>query len=230
MTACALPRFMFTWVPSGNVRLTPESMSQDSDRGAGLSVAIGRNRLPESSDKGGIGSPMPSCRQSRRRFLASFTDSPLFSIHRFILPCLTLHLFRKEVRVAVGLWDSSFKNAFHTLSYRFAAVILVILYSRGKGKELKDAEQGCIADTLTYIHRATKLTSFFTPLLSPICVRLLSRFSCMRNPLVRVPLSIPKPSRDHPEGMAQAFGPSPERVGEAWYARHEHCLTGGSPE
>ena len=149
MTACALPRFMFTWVPSGNVRLTPESMSQDSDRGAGLSVAIGRNRLPESSDKGGIGSPMPSCRQSRRRFLASFTDSPLFSIHRFILPCLTLHLFRKEVRVAVGLWDSSFKNAFHTLSYRIAAIILVILYSRGKGKELKDAEQGCIADTLT---------------------------------------------------------------------------------
>ena len=156
MTACALPRFMFTWVPSGNVRLTPESMSQDSDRGAGLSVAIGRNRLPESSDKGDIGSPMPSCRQSRRRFLASFTDSPLFSIHRFILPCLTLHLFRKEVRVAVGLWDSSFKNAFHTLSYRFAAVILVILYSRGKGKELKDAEQGCIADTLT-----TKLRIFF---------------------------------------------------------------------
>ena len=51
--------------------------------------------------------------------------------------------------MAVGLWDSSFKNAFHTLSYRFAAVILVILYSRGKGKELKDAEQGCIADTLT---------------------------------------------------------------------------------
>ena len=151
MTACALPRFMFTWVPSGNVRLTPESMSQDSDRGAGLSVAIGRNRLPESSDKGDIGSPMPSCRQSRRRFLASFTDSPLFSIHRFILPCLTLHLFRKEVRVAVGLWDSSFKNAFHTLSYRFAAVILVILYSRGKGKELKDAEQGCIADTLTVV-------------------------------------------------------------------------------
>lgn len=51
--------------------------------------------------------------------------------------------------MAVGLWDSSFKNAFHTLSYRFAAVILLILYSRGKGKELKDAEQGCIADTLT---------------------------------------------------------------------------------
>ena len=163
MTACALPRFMFTWVPSGNVRLTPESMSQDSDRGAGLSVAIGRNRLPESSDKGGIGSPMPSCRQSRRRFLASFTDSPLFSIHRFILPCLTLHLFRKEVRVAVGLWDSSFKNAFHTLSYRFAAVILVILYSRGKGKELKDAEQGCIADTLTSYGRCGRSLQMFLP-------------------------------------------------------------------
>lgn len=53
--------------------------------------------------------------------------------------------------MVVGLWGSSFKNAFHTLSYRFAAVILVILYSRGKGKELKDAEQGCIADTLTGI-------------------------------------------------------------------------------
>ena len=57
--------------------------------------------------------------------------------------------------MAVGLWDSSFKNAFHTLSYRFAAVILVILYSRGKGKELKDAEQGCIADTLTYYQKIT---------------------------------------------------------------------------
>lgn len=56
--------------------------------------------------------------------------------------------------MAVGLWDSSFKNAFHTLSYRFAAVILVILYSRGKGKELKDAEQGCIADTLTFFDPA----------------------------------------------------------------------------
>ena len=68
----------------------------------------------------------------------------------------------------------------------------------------------------SYIHRATKLTSFFTPLLRPICVRLLSQFSCMRNPLVRVPLSIPNGSRDHPEGLAQAFGPSPERVGEAF--------------
>ena len=56
--------------------------------------------------------------------------------------------------MAVGLWDSSFKNAFHTLSYRFAAIILVILYSRGKGKELKDAEQGCIADTLTFFDPA----------------------------------------------------------------------------
>ena len=36
----------------------------------------------------------------------------------------------------------------------------------------------------------------------------------MRNPFVRVPLSIPNGSRDHPEGLAQAFGPSPERVGE----------------
>ena len=59
--------------------------------------------------------------------------------------------------MAVGLWDSSFKNAFHTLSYRFAAVILVILYSRGKGKELKDAEQGCIADTLTKRRRMSLL-------------------------------------------------------------------------
>ena len=38
----------------------------------------------------------------------------------------------------------------------------------------------------------------------------------MRNPLARVPLSIPNGSRDHPEGMAQAFGLSPERVGEAF--------------
>ena len=64
--------------------------------------------------------------------------------------------------MAVGLWDSSFKNAFHTLSYRFAAVILVILYSRGKGKELKDAEQGCIADTLTNI-KQNRLREFSGP-------------------------------------------------------------------
>jgi len=32
---------------------------------------------------------------------------------------------------------------------------LVILYSRGKGKELKDAEQGCIADTLTFVGSET---------------------------------------------------------------------------
>ena len=70
----------------------------------------------------------------------------------------------------------------------------------------------------SYIHRATKLTSFFTPLLSPICVRLLRQFSCMGNPFVRVPLSIPNGSRDHPEGMAQAFGPSSERVGEAFFS------------
>ena len=62
----------------------------------------------------------------------------------------------------------------------------------------------------SYIHRATKLTSFFTPLLSPICVRLLSQFSCMRNPLVRVPPSIPNGSRDHPEGWAMGFWPPQE--------------------
>jgi hypothetical protein len=38
---------------------------------------------------------------------------------------------------------------------------LVILYSRGKGKELKDAEQGCIADTLTL--QLLKTTSFAFP-------------------------------------------------------------------
>ena len=35
------------------------------------------------------------------------------------------------------------------------------------------------------------------------------------NAAVLMGLSIPKPSRDHPEGLTQAFGPSPERVGEA---------------
>ena len=38
----------------------------------------------------------------------------------------------------------------------------------------------------------------------------------MRNPLVRVPFSIPNGSRDHPEGLAQAFVPFLERVGEAF--------------
>ena len=48
----------------------------------------------------------------------------------------------------VGLRGNSFKNAFHTLSYRFAAIILDF-YSRSKGKEIKKYGQGCIADTLT---------------------------------------------------------------------------------
>ena len=47
-------------------------------------------------------------------------------------------------------------------------------------------------------------------------MRLLSQFSCMRNMLVRVRLSVPNGSRDHPEGLAQAFEPSSERVGEAF--------------
>lgn len=51
----------------------------------------------------------------------------------------------------VGLRGNSFKNAFHTLSYRFAAIILDF-YSRSKGKEIKKYGQGCIADTLTHVY------------------------------------------------------------------------------
>ena len=81
--------------------------------------------------------------------------------------------------MAVGLWDSSFKNAFHTLSYRFAAVILVILYSRGKGKELKDAEQGCIADTLTHKVAHFLWNLFASPLFFLRWRRVSEEISCL---------------------------------------------------
>ncbi|MDD6124199.1 MAG: hypothetical protein PUB53_07130, partial [Bacteroidales bacterium] len=44
---------------------------------------------------------------------------------------------------------SSCKNVFHTLSYRFDAIISLRLYSCGKGKGMNDCVQGGIADTLT---------------------------------------------------------------------------------
>ena len=105
----------------------------------------------------------------------AWEENPRICLHMQLIAILsrtevTLHLFRKEVRVVVGLWGSSFKNAFHTLSYRFAAVILVILYSRGKGKELKDAEQGCIADTLTETASAGSKKTGKSGLDSPKCV------------------------------------------------------------
>ena len=57
---------------------------------------------------------------------------------------------------------SSFKNVFHTLSYRFDAIISLRLYSCGKGKGMNDCVQGGIADTLTIgaAHEADICQSF----------------------------------------------------------------------
>ena len=51
--------------------------------------------------------------------------------------------------MTVELRVSSFKNVFHTLSYRFDAIISLRFYSWGKGKGMNDYGQGGIADTLT---------------------------------------------------------------------------------
>ena len=47
---------------------------------------------------------------------------------------------------------NSFKNVFHTLSYRFDAIISLRFYLCGKGKRMNDYGQGGIADTLTIFY------------------------------------------------------------------------------
>ena len=62
---------------------------------------------------------------------------------------------------------SSCKNVFHTLSYRFDAIISLKLYSCGKGKGMNDCVQGGIADTLTLYIRVFKAAKPLQPFSQP---------------------------------------------------------------
>ena len=61
-----------------------------------------------------------------------------------------------------------------------------------------------------------KLTSFFTPLLRPVRMEWAGRQLGVGNAAVLMGLSIPKPSRDHPEGLPVGFRASPKRAGGAF--------------
>ena len=52
MTACALPCFMFTCVPSGKVRLIPDIGSAASAKPSAPSAVTGRNIEPVVSEDG----------------------------------------------------------------------------------------------------------------------------------------------------------------------------------
>ena len=56
---------------------------------------------------------------------------------------------------------------------------------------------------------AYEVNFIFYPTFEPIRVWPSCCLACMRNLLVRVRLSVPNPSRDHPEGWAMGFGPPP---------------------
>ena len=56
---------------------------------------------------------------------------------------------------------------------------------------------------------AFEVIFIFYPTFEPIRVRWSCCLACMRNLLVRVRLSVPNPSRDHPEGWTMGFWPPP---------------------
>ena len=86
----------------------------------GLVCSHWQEQTAESSDKGRHWVPnaiVPAVTKALLGFL--YGQSVVFhpSLHSALSNITSF--FEKEVRVAVGLWDSSFKNAFHTLSYPF---------------------------------------------------------------------------------------------------------------
>ena len=118
MTASAVPRLMFTWVPSGKVKQTPYNISDVSLWLRVKSAVIGRNIESD----GGI-CLSADFLLSRRRVLAFLTLRPLFCIHLAILRLFTCCSHWNARKHAVGSWFSACRNMFHTLLYRSAANI-----------------------------------------------------------------------------------------------------------
>ena len=125
MTDCALPCFMFTCVPSGNVKLIPDIGSAASAKPSAPSAVTGRNIEPVVSEDGSSRSYLALFWDSRICLFASPTLSPRACIHLVMPPWYTWISLRKEVRRTLESWLSRTRYFFHAHSYRSSAVILL---------------------------------------------------------------------------------------------------------
>ena len=125
MTACALPCFMFTCVPSGKVKLIPDIGSVASAKPSAPSAVTGRNIEPVVSEDGSSRSYLALFWDSRICLFASPTLSPRACIHLVMPRWYTWISLRKEVRRTFESWLSRTRYFFHAHSYRSSAVILL---------------------------------------------------------------------------------------------------------
>ena len=125
MTDCALPCFMFTCVPSGNVKLIPDIGSAASAKPSAPSAVTGRNIEPVVSEDGSSRSYLALFWDSRICLFASPTLSPRACIHLVMPRWYTWISLRKEVRRTFESWLSRTRYFFHAHSYRSSAVILL---------------------------------------------------------------------------------------------------------
>lgn len=125
MTDCALPCFMFTCVPSGNVKLIPDIGSAASAKPSAPSAVTGRNIEPVVSEDGSSRSYLALFWDSRICLFASPTLSPRACIHLVMPRWYTWISLRKEVRRIFESWLSRTRYFFHAHSYRSSAVILL---------------------------------------------------------------------------------------------------------
>ena len=125
MTDCALPCFMFTCVPSGNVKLIPDIGSAASAKPSAPSAITGRNIEPVVSEDGSSRSYLALFWDSRICLFASPTLSPRACIHLVMPRWYTWISLRKEVRRTFESWLSRTRYFFHAHSYRSSAVILL---------------------------------------------------------------------------------------------------------
>lgn len=152
MTDCALPCFMFTCVPSGNVKLIPDIGSAASAKPSAPSAITGRNIEPVVSEDGSSRSYLALFWDSRICLFASPTLSPRACIHLVMPRWYTWISLRKEVRRTFESWLSRTRYFFHAHSYRSSAVILLkILIWRQRYNDKR---------TCTRLHRGYAYFSF----------------------------------------------------------------------
>ena len=153
MTDCALPCFMFTCVPSGNVKLIPDIGSAASAKPSAPSAITGRNIEPVVSEDGSSRSYLALFWDSRICLFASPTLSPRACIHLVMPRWYTWISLRKEVRRTFESWLSRTRYFFHAHSYRSSAVILLkILIWRQRYNDKR---------TCTRLHRGYAYQRFY---------------------------------------------------------------------
>ena len=168
MTDCALPCFMFTCVPSGNVKLIPDIGSAASAKPSAPSAITGRNIEPVVSEDGSSRSYLALFWDSRICLFASPTLNPRACIHLVMPRWYTWISLRKEVRRTFESWLSRTRYFFHAHSYRSSAVILLkILIWRQRYND----KRTCTRLHRGYAYRHLRLFSSFFPLSLAISLR-----------------------------------------------------------